>query len=170
MEQITQKEPVKLKTHYKVEAYDRWGKLRWEDGFDNLVVIVGLNDALDKHFKASAYTSAWYVGLASGTPTFALADNMITHPGWAEVLDYSEANRQTLNLGSIVSGSVDNSASKAVYSISGTITVGGAFLTTYQTKGVTSGTLYGGGAFAGGNRQVFAGDTLNVTLTLTASN
>lgn len=160
----------KLKTHYAFECYDRWGNLRWTDGFDNLVVIAGLNDALDKHFKASAYTSAWYVGLASGTPTFALIDNMASHPGWAEVHDYTEANRQTLQLGSIVSGSVDNSANKAVFTISGTITVGGAFLTTYQTKNVTSGTLYGGGAFSGGNRQVFAGDTLNVTLTLTASN
>ena len=163
-------ENLKLNTKYYVECYDRAGKLKWKDGFSNLVVIVGLNDALDKHFKASAYTSAWYVGLASGTPTFALGDNMITHPGWDEIVDYSEANRQTLTLGTILSGSVDNSASKAVFSISGTITVGGAFLTTYQTKDVTSGTLYGGGAFAGGNRQVFAGDTLNVTLTLTASN
>jgi len=161
---------VKLKTNYKFECYDRWGNLKWRDGFDNLVVIAGLNDALDKHFKASAYTSAWYVGLASGSPTFALVDSMAAHAGWAEVVDYTEANRQTLTLGSIVSGSVDNSASKAVYTISGTITVGGAFLTTYQTKGITSGTLYGGGAFSGGNRQVFAGDTLNVTLTLTASN
>ena len=160
----------KLKTHYSFECYDRWGNLKWRDGFDNLVVIAGLNDALDKHFKASAYTSAWYVGLASGTPTFALVDNMATHAGWAEVHDYSEASRQTLTLGTISSGSVDNSASKAVFSITGTITVGGAFLTTYQTKNVTSGTLYGGGAFAGGNRQVFAGDTLNCTLTLTASN
>lgn len=167
---MEQKEQYKLKTHYQLEAYDKWGNLRWRDGFDNLVVIAGLNDALDKHFKAVGYTSAWYVGLASGTPSFALADSMATHPGWAEVHDYSEVNRQTLSLGSIVSGSVDNSASKAVFSITGTITVGGAFLTTYQTKNVTSGTLYGGGAFAGGNRQVFAGDTLNVTLTLTASN
>lgn len=160
----------KLKTHYQFECYDKWGKLKWTDGFDNLVVIAGLNDALDKHFKASSYTSAWYVGLASGTPTFALIDSMASHAGWAEVHTYTEANRQTLTLGSISSGSVDNSASKAVFTISGTITVGGAFLTTYQTKNVTSGTLYGGGAFSGGDRQVFAGDTLNVTLTLTASN
>lgn len=170
MKQIAQKEPLKLKTHYQLEAYDRWGKLRWEEAFDNLVVLVGLNDALDKHFKASAYTSAWYVGLASGTPTFALLDTMAAHAGWAEIHSYTEANRQTLTLGAILSGSVDNSASKAVFTISGTITVGGAFLTTYQTKNVTSGTLYGGGAFSGGDRQVFAGDTLNVTLTLTASN
>lgn len=161
---------IRRKTRYDVMCYDKNGNLRWQDYFDNLVTIVGLNDALDKHFKASAYTAAWYVGLASGTPTFALGDNMVTHPGWAESLDYTEANRQTLVLGAILSGSVDNSASKAAFTISGTITVGGAFLTTYQTKNVTSGTLYGGGAFSGGNRQVFAGDTLNITLSLSASN
>jgi len=168
--QTYERESLALKTKYKFECYKPDGSLRWEDGFSNLVVIAGLNDALDKHFKASAYTSAWYVGLASGTPTFALIDSMITHAGWAEIVDYTEANRQTLTLGTISSGSVDNSAAKAVFTISGTITVGGAFLTTYQTKNVTSGTLYGGGAFSGGNRQVFAGDTLNVTATLSASN
>lgn len=168
--QTYEKESMALKTKYKFECFKPDGSLRWEDGFFNLVVYVGLNDALDKHFKASAYTSAWYVGMTSGSPTFALLDTMTGHAGWMEITDFTEANRQTLTLGSILSGSVDNSASKAVFTISGTATVGGAFLTTYQTKNVTSGTLYGGGAFSGGNRSVFAGDTLNVTLTLTASN
>jgi hypothetical protein len=164
------KESLALKTKYIVECIMPNGEKRWEEDFHNLVTIVGLNDALDKHFKASSYTSAWYVGLASGTPVFALGDNMASHPGWAEIVHYTEANRQNLTLGTIVSGSVDNSASKAAFTISGTVTVGGAFLVNLPTKGQTSGTVYGGGAFTGGNRSVFAGDTLNVTATLTASN
>lgn len=159
-----------LTTHYKVECFDKEGKLKWVEEFENLVVNAGLNDSLDKHFKASGYTAAWYVGLTDGTPTFAAGDTMASHAGWAEVEDYDEANRQTLTLGSVSGGSVDNSASKAVFTIdtNGT-TIGGAFLVTNNTKGGTTGTLYGGGAFTAGDKVLDDGDTLNVTVTLTAT-
>lgn len=140
----------------------------WIDENHNLVVMVGLNDSLDKQFKASSYTAAWYVGIVTGTPSFAEGDTMASHAGWNEVAPYSGA-RPTLSLGSIVSGSVDNSASKATYSITNDMVVGGAFLVTLPTAGQTSGTVYGGAAFSGGNRTVANGDTLNVTVTLTAT-
>lgn len=152
------------------EAYRKlFSKPVWEVESPNLVVTVGLNDSLDKHFKASSYTAAWYVGLVSGTPTFAAADTMASHAGWFEVLPYAGA-RPTLTLGSVTgTGSIDNSANKAVYSINATMVVGGAFVNTLPTAGQTSGTLYGGAAFSGGNRSVASGDTLNVTVTLTAA-
>ncbi len=164
------KESIALKTQYIIECVKPDGSLRWKDGFSNLVFLTGLDDAIDKHFKAAAYTSAWYVGLTSGTSTFALTDTAASHPGWAEVTTYSEANRQALTLGAILSGSANNASAKAVFSINGTITIGGAFLTTYPTKNIPSGTVYGGGAFSGGNRAVQSGDTLNVTVTLSATN
>jgi len=140
----------------------------WAYETPNLVVMAGLTDSLDKHFKASAYTAAWYVGLVSGTPTFAEGNTMASHPGWFEVGPYSGA-RPTLTLGTVVSGSVDNSAAKAIYAITATMVVGGGFVVTLPTQGQTSGTLYGGAAFSGGNRSVLNGDTLNVTCTLTAA-
>ena len=94
---------------------------------------------------------------------------MSSHSGWTENTTYSESVRQTLTLGSVSGGSVSNSASKAAFTINGTTTVGGAFLVTNSTKGGSTGTLYGGGAFAEGNRSVVSGDTLNVTITLTAA-
>lgn len=94
---------------------------------------------------------------------------MASHAGWTEIQDYSEGVRQTLTLGTVSSQSVSNSASKAVFSINGTATVGGAGICTNSTKGGTSGTLYGAGAFTGGNRSVISGDTLNVTITCTAA-
>ena len=140
----------------------------WVDESPNLVVNVGLVDSLDKHFKASAYTSAWYVGLVSGTPTIAALDTMASHAGWYEVAPYAGA-RPTLTLGSIsATGTVDNSAVKAAYTINATMVVGGAFLVTLPTASQTSGTLYGGAAFTGGNRSVVSGDTLNVTVLLAA--
>ena len=158
-----------LSTMYTVECFDKDGNLKWQDNFHNLVVTEGLNDSLDKHFKASSYTAGWWVGLTSSSPTFAAADTMASHSGWTESTAYSESNRQALTLGTVSGGSVNNSNSKAVFSINATATIGGAFITNNNTKGGTTGTLYGGGAFSGGNRSVVNGDTLNVTVTLTAS-
>lgn len=161
---------VGLMTHYQLEAYGPDGRLKWRDSFYNLVVTAGLNDNLDKHFKGSSYTAAWYVGITAASPSFNAADTMSSHGGWTEVAAYSESVRQTLTLGSVAGGSVSNSASKAVFSINANSTgIGGAFITTSNTKSGTTGTLYGGGAFSGGNKTLDSGDTLNVTVTLTAA-
>lgn len=161
--------PAAFRNYYKVECYDKDGNLKWVDGGENIIVNTGLDDILDKYYKGSAYTAAHYVGLTDGTPTVAAGDTMSSHAGWSEVTAYSESVRQTLTLGSVSSQSVDNSASKASYSINGTATVGGFFLTTNNTKSGTTGTLVGAVAFTGGDKSVANGDTLNVTATLTAS-
>lgn len=160
---------VSFRNTWKFEAFDKDGNLKWVEEVKNLVVNVGLDDVLDKFYKGSSYTAAHYVGLADGTPTVAAADTMSSHAGWAEVTGYSESVRQTLTLGSVSSQSVDNSASKASFSINATVTVGGGFLTTDNTKSGTTGTLIGAAAFSGGDKSLTSGDTLNVTVTLTAS-
>lgn len=163
------KQAISLENHYHIECFGPDGKLKWEEEFDNLVVNVGLNDNLDKYLKGSAYTAAFYVGLLSATPTVAAADTMSSHAGWTEVTAYSESVRETLTLGTVASQSVSNSGTKAVFTINGSTTVGGAFVTTNNTKGGTTGILYGGGAFTGGDKAVGIGDTLNVTITCTAA-
>jgi len=158
-----------LRFVFHLECFNSNGILKWEDTFDDLVVNVGLDDSLDKHLKGSAYTAAWYVGLTDGVPTIAAGDTMGSHIGWAEVAAYTETVRQTLTLGTVSGQSVDNSANKAVFSINGTATVGGAFVVTDNTKSGTLGILYGVGAFTGGDKAVANGDTLNVTVTCTAA-
>lgn len=160
---------VKFENVYRAECYGPDGLLKWAAEGRNTVVNTGLDDVLNEYFKGSAYTAAWYVGLTDGTPTIAAADTMTSHAGWTEAVPYSEGVRQTLTLGTVASQSVDNSASKAVHSINGTDTVGGAFVTTDNTKSGTAGTLYGVAAFTGGDKPVTSGDTLNVTVTLTAA-
>lgn len=147
----------------------RNGEVVWTDEGENLIVDTGLNDALDKWLKGSTYTAAFYIGLTDGTPTVAAGDTMSSHAGWVEVTDYDEAARQTLTLGSVSSKSVNNSSNKGVFTISATTTVGGAFLTTNNTKGGTTGTLISAKAFTGGDRSVVDNDVLNVTVTVTAS-
>jgi len=159
-----------LHTRWRVEARDAQGRLKWIDEFDNLVVNVGLDDSLTQHLKGSAYTAAWYIGLTDGTPTVAAADTMASHAGWVEVTAYDEAVRQTATFGTVSGQSVNNSASPAVFTIStnGTV-IGGAFLVTNSTKGGTTGTLYGAGAFSAGDKTLDDNDTLTVTVTCTAA-
>ncbi len=159
---------MKRKSHYAMECVDSNGQLRWRDEFDNLVTTAGLNDSLQQHFKGSAYTALWYVGITAGS-TFAASDTMGSHPGWAESTVYSNSSRPVLTLGTVAAGSVDNSASKAVFTINSSGNVFGAFVTTGSATSGSTGTLYGEGLLAAGYRAVQSGDTLSVTITLTAS-
>lgn len=160
-------EGVGMKTRYEVECIGPDGELKWRDSFDNLVVNAGLNDLLDKYFKGSAYTAAHYVGLKLAGSVVA-GDTMASHAGWAESSAYSNATRPALTLGAVASQSVDNSASKASFNINATATIAGCFTATDSTKGGTTGILYGAGDFAAA-KAVSNGDTLNVTVTLTAA-
>jgi hypothetical protein len=161
---------ISFKNRYDVKCYDKDGNLKWEDYVENLVVTAGLTDSLDKYLKGSTYTAAHYLGLTDGTPTANAADTMASHAGWVEVTAYDEAVRQTLTWGTVSAGSVSNTASPAVFTIStDSTTVGGAFVTTNSTKGGSAGTLYGVGAFTGGDKTLGDGDTLNVTVTAAAT-
>ena len=168
---------VKVATIYEVECFENyyriWGipiarrktpKLKWKEYFKNIVVTTGLNKLLDATIKTGLTSPAWYVGL-KGTGSMVAGDTMGSHAGWSELTPYSNATRPAFTPGTIASGAVDNSASKAVFTINGTSTIYGAFLSDNNTKGGTTGILYGGGDF-GASRAVVNGDTLNVTLTL----
>lgn len=134
----------------------------WEDVAHNLVTNEGRDEVLDKLFKGSSYTAAWYLGL-KGTGSEAAGDTLASHAGWSEVTPYS-GNRPSVTWGTV--GSQSLAASSAVsYSITGTATVAGAFLATVNTG--TSGILYSAGDFAA-SRSVANGDTLNVTPTVTS--
>lgn len=160
----------KMSTVYEFWAYDRNGNLKWHEVCHNLVVNVGLNDLLDKYFKGSTYTASFYVGLTDGTPTVAAGDTMASHAGWVEVTAYDESTRPALTLGSVSGQAVNNSASKAVFTIStNSTTIGGAFVVTNSTKGGTTGTLYGAAAFTGGDKTLDDGDTLAVQINLSAA-
>lgn len=135
--------------------------IAWEDTVHNLVTNVGRNDVLDKYFKGSSYTAAWYLGL-KGTGTAAAGDTALSHAGWSEVTPYS-GNRPAITFGTTSSQS--NTATAVSYSITGSATVAGAFIQSANSG--TSGILYSAGDF-GSSRSVANGDTLNVTPTVTA--
>jgi hypothetical protein len=157
---------------YKVQCHDAQGNLKWEADAPNLVVNVGLQDMNAKYFTGSAYTAAWYLGLygSGATNSPAAGDTMSSHAGWTEVVAYSQATRPACTFGTPTTANpsvATNSASPATFSINGTTTVGGAFLTSNNTKSGTTGTLFSAADFsAPGDRSVVSGDTLSVTYTL----
>lgn len=160
---------VSCARHFLIECFDPGGVLKWREEIWNLTVDEGLDEILDKFWKGASYTASHFIGLTDGTPTFAAGDTMGSHAGWAEVTAYDETARPSFNPGTVSGQSVDNSGSKATYTINASVTVGGAFVTTNSTKGGTSGILIGEGPFNSGDRSAQAGDTINVTVTATAA-
>lgn len=158
-------EPFAPRFTYRVECIGADGQLKWTEEYTNLVTTAGKTDIIDKYFKGSAYTAAWFLGL-KGAGAAAVGDTMASHAGWSEVTAYSNATLPAISFGTTAAGS--NTATAVSFSINGTATVAGAFVTTNSTKGATTGTLYSAGDFAA-SRSVVSGDTLNVTLTVSAT-
>jgi hypothetical protein len=156
---------------FEVICRDKDGNVKWSAQSHNLVVNIGLQDMNTKYFSGSSYTAAWYIGLygaaASNNP--AAGDTMASHGGWTEVTAYSEATRQACTFGTATTADpsvITNSASPAAFTINGTTTIGGAFLTSNNTKSGTSGTLFSASDFSSpGDRSVVSGDSINVTYT-----
>jgi hypothetical protein len=156
---------------FNIICRDKDGNFKWQAESKNLVVNVGLQYMAGSALTSVTQITTWYLGLygagASNTP--AASDTMASHAGWTEVTAYSNANRVTATFVTATAANpsvVTNSASPAVFNINGTATVGGAFLTSENTKGGTTGTLFSAADFgAPGDRSVVNSDTLSVTYT-----
>jgi hypothetical protein len=169
-------EGVKATGRFVIECYDKDGKLKWVDDSKNLVVNVGLQymagTALD---GSTARITSWYLGLygAASSNDPAAGDTMSSHAGWTEVTDYTEATRPAATFVAATTANpsvVTNSASKAQFTMNNTVTVGGAFLTSNDTKGGTTGTLFSAKDFnSPGDRAVVSGDVVLVTYTFSLS-
>jgi len=156
---------------FTVQCIGADGQVKWEESLKNLVVNQGLQDMNAKYFSGSAYTAAWFIGLygaaASNNPT--ANDTAASHPGFTEVVPYSNATRPAATFGTATTADpsvITNSASPAAFTINATATVGGAFLISNSTKSGTAGVLFSASDFAApGDRAVSSGDQINVTYT-----
>ena len=168
----TASEGAKATGKYVVECFDKDGNLKWVAETPNLVVNVGLQYMAGVALTSTSQITTWYVGLygaaASNTP--AAGDTLASHAGWTEVTPYS-GNRPAATFAAATNANpsvVTNSASKAVFTINATETVGGAFLCSAASG--TSGTLFSAADFAApGDRSVVSGDILNVSYSFSLS-
>lgn len=157
---------VKPKTLYDIECW-RKGELLWIEEFHNLVTVVGQNKLLDACFKSGESANAWFVGIVDNASftAYSASDTMASHSGWLEAAGYSQATRPAYVAGVPALGVMDNSASRAVFTINTLATIRGAFLVDVSTKSGTLGVLYGVGDFTI-SRLVLTGDTINAKVTL----
>ena len=161
-------ETAKATGRFLIECYDKDGLLKWSAEESNLVVNVGLQYMAGTALTSTAQITTWYIGLygagASNTP--AAGDTMASHAGWTEVTPYA-GTRPTATFAAATLANpsvVTNTASPASFAITGTATVGGAFLTSNNTAGGSTGVLFSAADFQSpGDRAVVSGDTLNVT-------
>lgn len=158
------KEGLKIHGFFSLEHW-RDGKLLNVQRFENTVVNVGLQHILDVAFSSLTEVAPWFLGLTDGTPTVAAGDILSSHVGWVEETDYTGDRQEWVEVRS--GQSMTNAASVAVFPITGSATIGGAFLCSVATT--TSGVLMSAGALTGGDRSVVNLDTLNLTYTMTVA-
>ena len=130
----------------------------------NIVPTQMLNHILSAMFKGDSVSPTYYVGLYEGDYTPVAGDTMAAFPAAAtELTAYAEAGRPTVVFGSVASGNVDNTASKATFTgnTPGKQAKGG-FISTSPNKGGTGGTLCSAVQFAS-PRAIGPGEELRVT-------
>lgn len=160
--------------------FERWEKVNgiWRETYHsekrNLVVTTGLNEFQKEFWTGAAYTASLFIGLINNAlfTSIALGDTAAQINGtnaWKEVILYSEANRQTLTMGTAVAGSLDNSAAQAIFTVSTGFTLNGAFISTSNVKNGTGGILIGA-VSAPSPIPFLIGQQIRITISSTLSN
>jgi hypothetical protein len=154
----------------------REGEVIWEDEFNNTVVTVGKNTALDAFLAGSSYTvTGPFMGLISsvGYSAISAADTMTSHAGWTEAGNANAPTytspRKTCAWSAASAGAKALSAALS-FTMTGAGTLKGSFLV-FSTGAVstidsTAGVLLSAGLFSGGDRTVANADVLNVSYSL----
>lgn len=108
----------------------------------NLIPTVGQNHMLDVVFKSGTAYASWYVGLYEGnyTPTVnTTMTNVVVDA--VECTAYTETTRELFVSGTIAGGVIDNTASKAEFTMNAAKTIYGGFMCSNNQKLATTGML-----------------------------
>jgi len=166
---------MNVKGRFRTECF-RAGRLIWVDEGPNIVTDEGLNHMLNVTLQAATANATWYCGIFKNnyTPitssTAAAALGAAGLFGECQDADYGTpaTNRPAYTVVASTAKSITNSASKATFTMSASITVYGAFVASSQAKTATTGVLYAGRKFDVA-RAVISADILYVTYTINAS-
>lgn len=160
---------------YAAECYGSDGTLKWSDTFHNLTTNVGRASLLDAYLGNTS-AGAIVMGL-KGTGTAAVGDTQASHAGWLEVgganaPTYSGTRKTpAFSASTVANPAVKATSAVAVFTMTGSGTVAGAFINVGGSAAVdsTTGVLFSAGDFTAGSKTVTSGDTVNVSYTLSAS-
>ena len=161
---------MKIKGIYISDCFDKNGNLKWHDESTNIVTDTGITHIMGRGLTTGiTETADWYIGLI-GTSATNVSDThtMGAHTGWTETTEYSEDTRPEWT--KTLSGqTVGNTGNKATFTlqVDGT-TIGGAFISSSNTAGGTSGILMSAAAF-GSNKTGDSGDKLEVSYKIVGS-
>ena len=144
---------------FVITCYSKNGNVKWTEKTHNLVVNEGLDSILDSFFIGGTVYPNFYIGLVSSSPVISAGDTLANHPGWSEISDYNEGQRQEF-VETRSGETVDNTANLATFSINNSAIIGGSFITSAQTG--TTGILLAASAFSNGEKNVSDGDTIKV--------
>lgn len=179
-------EPLGVHGYYHVVCHDKYGNLKWEEEFPNLVVAAGKELMFNTLLRTTGtYTTVGpFLGLTNQSLTPSATDTMTTliTSLSAEFTNYTVGGspvRGTATFaaassaGSTPANVTTSTASSITYLITGVGgTVYGCFLVTgsgaVSTQGSTAGTLYSEGNFAAA-KVTTAGDTVTVTYSTTST-
>ena len=145
----------------------RDGKLIDQWDAPNLITTEGKNHALNVVFNSGTQITAWKVGLIGRSGFSAIAASNTAAQiggsnGWSEFTSYSGGTRPAWVPAAASAGSMDTNTD-ASFSISGSGTVKGLFIVSGTGSVLWCATL-----FAGGDKLVANGETLEVSYTVSA--
>lgn len=114
----------------------------WSAKVNNGITDEGIHYLLDTGFRGQAQISVWNGGLIDGAGFSGVnpGDTMASHSGWTENVNYSETNRPTFSFPAAAGRSITDEISFTINAASQTIQ--GIFVTSDNTKGGTTGTLW----------------------------
>lgn len=134
-------EDIKAGFEYLVELV-KDGVVTDREVTHNLLPTEGINYMMNVALRNGAQTATWYVGIFEGNYTPLATDTAAAFIAAAtETTTYSEATRPEWVEGTVVTGAVSNTASKAEFTSTADKTVYGGFLISSPTKGASGGTL-----------------------------
>jgi len=158
---------VKMGGEFTVTCRDKFGNFKWRDTIKNTVVNEGLAYILERIFRGNESSgeqsvAPWFVGLTASGEGAAATDGIGDVSEFSAYTGTRKEFVETLNVSTPATPTMNNTASKASFTISSdSQTVGGAFLCSVDTG--SSGTLLCGGTFTNGDKSdLDTDDTLEV--------
>lgn len=162
------KEDLKVKGfEWTLEVANEDGSIAHKETQHNLIPSQGMAFLVRAPFGDTAPISTFYLGLFRGNYIPSPATTALDIPAnMNEFIDYSEAQRPLWSRSFDDNSSMDNSASKASFTVTQDRTIYGAFLVSDSTKGGNSGLILSCVRFAS-PKPVSAGQTVNLSGGLT---